>query len=197
MSQSFNVSKKQTEILAAVCQILADPSRRQFSLTDLAHAMHVSRAAPYRHFESKTQVCLALIGWCRTSVDSMFVEIERETGMEMHEKVLSKVHALLLFAQKNPGIVRILTSEALEDEACRSELNQLWAHIHACMRASVVMIREYERSPLAGSEDAIAMLAVDFIRGAYWRFSSEGFEADVLAGFPAFADLLVHTLSRK
>ena len=196
MVQPFNISQKQTEILAAVCQVLAEPSRRKFSLTDLAQALQLSRAAPYRHFESKTQVCLALIAWCRASVDSMFAEIERETGMEMHERLLNKVHSLLLFAKKNPGIVRILTSEALDDEESRSELNRLWQHIYECMRASVVLIREYEGSPLPGSEDAIAVLVVDFIRGAYGRFSAQDFETDVLAGFPAFADLLVHSLSR-
>ena len=191
-------TRKQQAILESVCHILAKPAQRQFSLTDIALEMDTSRAAPYRHFESKTQVCLALLVWCRCAIDAMFISIERETDLEMHEKALNKVQALLLFAQKNPGLVRIFTAEALaEEKIAMQELGLVWQHLRNCLSASFRLIQDYEKTQLASSPDAIADMVLDFVRGAYLRFSLSEFEDDLMIGFLAFADLLVHSMRTK
>ncbi|MGK0499174.1 MAG: TetR/AcrR family transcriptional regulator [Oceanicoccus sp.] len=119
----------------------------------LAKEVGVSEAALYRHFPSKGKMFEGLIEFIE---DTIFTRIsiilkEEDTAIVRCEKILG---LLLTFTERNPGITRILTGDALAGETERlrarvvqffdrfeTELKQVLrnAEIHEGIRTTIPM----------------------------------------------------------
>lgn len=114
-------SQRRQQILEALAQMLeANPGNR-ITTAGLAKQVGVSEAALYRHFPSKSKMFEGLIEFIE---DTLFSRIKlilnEEPGAAGRcEKMLM---LLLAFAERNPGITRILTGDALAGETERLHL---------------------------------------------------------------------------
>ena len=74
----------------------------------------MSEAALYRHFASKAQMFEGLIEFIESSVFGVINRItaEQEAGLAQIEATLA---LLLGFAEKNPGMTRVLTGDRSEE----------------------------------------------------------------------------------
>ena len=102
-----------------ILQVLAEqlevhPGSR-ITTAALAKAVGVSEAALYRHFASKAKMFEALIDF---SEDTVFSLINRilEQDLEADVRCDRIVRLLLGFAERNPGITRVLLGDALVGE---------------------------------------------------------------------------------
>lgn len=80
----------------------------------LAKEVGVSEAALYRHFPSKSKMFEGLIEFIE---DTIFTRVnlivnEEQSAVESCNKILN---LLLAFTERNPGITRILTGDALAE----------------------------------------------------------------------------------
>ena len=84
----------------------------------LAKQVGVSEAALYRHFPSKSKMFEGLIEFIEETLFSRvnIILAEESTAASRCEKMLS---LLLTFTERNPGITRILTGDALAGETDR------------------------------------------------------------------------------
>jgi AcrR family transcriptional regulator len=100
--------ERRLEILKALAQMLEAPKWERITTAALAERLDVSEAALYRHFASKAQMYEGLIEFIESSVFTLANRItEDETdGARQAEKL---VEMLLAFAEKNPGMVRVMT----------------------------------------------------------------------------------------
>ena len=111
-------SQRRQQILEALAQMLeANPGNR-ITTAGLARQVGVSEAALYRHFPSKSKMFEGLIEFIE---DTLFSRInlilsEEPTAAARCEKMLM---LLLAFTERNPGITRILTGDALAGETDR------------------------------------------------------------------------------
>ncbi len=99
----------------------ASPGAR-ITTAALAKQVGVSEAALYRHFPSKTKMFEGLIDFIEEAVFARvnLIAAERQAAaLPRCEKIL---HLLLVFAERNPGITRILTGDALAGETERLHL---------------------------------------------------------------------------
>ncbi len=111
------VSRKQ-QILESLAHMLeANPGER-ITTSRLAKEVGVSEAALYRHFPSKTKMFEGLIEFIEDTLFSRVNIILTEEGSALSrcEKILN---LLLAFTERNPGITRILTGDALTGETDR------------------------------------------------------------------------------
>jgi TetR/AcrR family transcriptional regulator len=95
----------------------ASPGNR-ITTAGLAKQVGVSEAALYRHFPSKSKMFEGLIEFIE---DTLFSRIniilgEEPTAAKRCEKMLM---LLLVFTERNPGLTRILTGDALTGETDR------------------------------------------------------------------------------
>ena len=104
-------SRKQ-EILEALAKELENHPGDRITTAALARAVGVSEAALYRHFPSKARMFEGLIGFAEETV---FVRINQILAeVPATELRIAKVVFLMLgFADKNPGITRVLLGDAL------------------------------------------------------------------------------------
>jgi TetR/AcrR family transcriptional regulator len=104
--------QKILETLAS--ELSANPGKR-ITTAVLAKSVGVSEAALYRHFPSKARMFEGLIEFAE---DSIFTRINRilEDDRNTQSRCAKVVYLLLGFADRNPGIVRVLLGNALVGE---------------------------------------------------------------------------------
>lgn len=114
-------SQRRQQILEALAHMLeANPGTR-ITTAGLAKQVGVSEAALYRHFPSKSKMFEGLIEFIEETLFSRINIIlgEEPTAAHRCEKMLM---LLLVFAERNPGLTRILTGDALAGETERLHL---------------------------------------------------------------------------
>jgi TetR/AcrR family transcriptional regulator len=135
-------SQRRQQILEALAQMLeANPGSR-ITTAGLARQVGVSEAALYRHFPSKTKMFEGLIEFIEDTLFSRISIIltEEQTAAKRCEKMLM---LLLVFTERNPGLTRILTGDALagETERLHQRVAQLFDRFETQLKQ---VIREAE-----------------------------------------------------
>lgn len=126
---------RRQQILEVLARELEAKPGLRITTAALARAAGVSEAALYRHFASKTKMFEALIDFAEASVFGLVNRImENETGPRSRcEKI---IRVVLVFAEKNPGITRILIGDALlgENKRLHERVTQFFARLEAQFR---------------------------------------------------------------
>jgi TetR/AcrR family transcriptional regulator len=119
MNSNQNKKPRRQQILEAFAHMLEASPGARITTAALAKQVGVSEAALYRHFPSKTKMFEGLIEFIEEAIFARVNLISAQTdigGVEKCEKILNLV---LVFSERNPGITRILTGDALAGETER------------------------------------------------------------------------------
>ena len=130
--------ERRLQILQTLAAMLETPRGEKITTAALAARLEVSEAALYRHFASKAQMFEGLIEFIETTLFSLVNRITTDTtdGVAQATQIVA---VLLGFAEKNPGMTRVLIGDALvnEDERLQTRMNQLYDRIEASLRQSL------------------------------------------------------------
>ncbi len=168
--------ERRVQILQTLAGMLEHPRGEKITTAALAAKLAVSEAALYRHFASKAQMYEGLIGFIEQTVFGLINQI---TTQEEHglRQVQAIVRMLLSFAEKNPGMTRVLTGEALvgEHERLQERINQMVDRIEASLRQSLKMAVTQGAFPPDADIPVRAALVMATVQGQWHRFSKSGF----------------------
>lgn len=135
-------SQRRQQILEALAQMLEASPGSRITTAGLARQVGVSEAALYRHFPSKSKMFEGLIEFIEDTLFSRISIIlnEEQTSAQRCEKMLM---LLLVFSERNPGLTRILTGDALagENERLHQRVMQLFDRFETQLKQ---VIREAE-----------------------------------------------------
>ena len=127
------ISRKQ-QILQALMEMLENPNIR-ITTAALAKRVGVSEAALYRHFASKAQMYDALFEFVEETIFSRAKMIQQQDigALAQCQQILTLV---LTFVERNAGLSRILTGEALvgENERLSGRVNQLFEKLQTQLK---------------------------------------------------------------
>ena len=133
--------ERRVQILQTLAAMLEQPGAERITTAALAGRLEVSEAALYRHFASKAQMFEGLIEFIESSVFTLVNQIvEREASGTVQAQRIATV--LLQFAEKNPGMVRVMVGDALvfEHERLIARMNQFFDRVESqlrqCLRAA-------------------------------------------------------------
>ena len=167
--------ERRIQILQTLAAMLEQPGAERITTAALAARLEVSEAALYRHFASKAQMFEGLIEFIEQSVFGVANKIVAD-----EDNALKQMHAimsmLLGFAERNPGMVRVLIGDALvnENERLQLRINQLHDRIEAtlkqCLRLAATQGHE-EPDPAAR-----ANLMLCYVVGRWQQFAKSGFK---------------------
>lgn len=142
----------------------------------LALELGVSEAALYRHFASKAQMFEGLIEFIELTLFGLInrLEMEEPSAALRVEKMLS---LLLGFAQKNPGMTRVLTGEALinEDPRLQRRIDQLHDRIETTLKQALRFAVGEEHGPEDIDVAANANIMMCYVVGRWHQFVRSGF----------------------
>ena len=168
--------ERKQQILQTLAAMLEDPKGERITTALLAARLEVSEAALYRHFASKAQMFEGLIEFIEQSVFTLIHQIgEREA--EGQAQAARIVGMLIQFAEKNPGMTRVMVGDALvfENERLQQRMNQFFDKVEASLRQCLRSSAEPESATPTVDAQVRASLLTAFIVGRLQRFARSGF----------------------
>ncbi len=191
-------SQRRQQILEALAQMLEASPGSRITTAGLARQVGVSEAALYRHFPSKTKMFEGLIEFIEETLFSRISIIinEERTAATRCEKMLV---LLLAFTERNPGITRILTGDALAGETDRlhTRVAQLFDRFETQLKQVLreAEVREGLRPviPLP----AAANLLMATAEGRISQYVRSGFRRSPTADWPAQWEQLMRGFFRE
>ena len=167
--------ERKQQILETLAKMLETTTQEKITTAALAAKLDVSEAALYRHFASKAQMFEGLIEFIEQSFFGLINKItsEETDGIAQIRRIVT---VMLLFAEKNPGMARVLTGDALvnEDDRLQLRINQMFDRIESTIKQSF-RISEAQTGKKVEAE-AQANLMISFVIGRWHQFAKSGFK---------------------
>ena len=169
--------ERKNQILQVLAEMLQAPKADKITTATLAQRLDVSEAALYRHFASKAQMYEGLIGFVEETVFGLINKIsaEQESGLKQTHAIAAM---LLSFAEKNPGMTRVLIGDALvnEDARLQARINQLHDRLEATFKQSLRLAQTQGELDKAADAAAQANLILAFVIGRWHQYAKSGFK---------------------
>ncbi len=176
MAENKKPSRRQQILEALAHELEMNPGER-ITTAGLARAVGVSEAALYRHFPSKAKMFEGLIEFIEDSIFTLINRIlkEEESSIKRCENILS---LLLGFAERNPGLTRILSGDILtgETERLRIRVSQFFERLETQLKQ---VLREGEMNKeltLTIPVQSQANLLLSVVEGRLVQFVRSGFK---------------------
>jgi len=168
-------SNRREQILQSLAHMLEIPGNR-ITTAKLAAEVGVSEAALYRHFPSKARMFEGLIEFIEQSILSrvnIITAEEKNTSIRCHHIL----QLILLFAEKNPGITRILTGDALlgEHDRLRERISALFEKLETNLKQILRERKLREGRSFEIDEGALANMLLAFAEGRINQYVRSGF----------------------
>jgi TetR/AcrR family transcriptional regulator len=167
--------ERKQQILETLAKMLEAPKREKITTAALAAKLDVSEAALYRHFAGKAQMFEGLIEFIEQSLFGLINKIgsEEPDGLKQVRRILT---VMLLFAEKNPGMTRVLIGDALvnEDDRLQVRINQLFDRVESTLKQSLRIAETQTGRKL--NPEAQANLLICFAIGRWHQFAKSGFK---------------------
>jgi TetR/AcrR family transcriptional regulator len=173
--------ERRLEILKVLALMLGEARWARITTAALAERLQVSEAALYRHFASKAQMYEGLIEFIEQSVFGLANRIASEEP-EGSGQAAALLQMLLAFAEKNPGLVRVLTGEALvgEHERLQARVNRFFDRFEATLKQSLRL-----GSDADADASARAAVMLRYAIGSLQLYVKSGFARSPLEAFNA------------
>ena len=176
--------ERRVQILQALAAMLQQPGAERITTAALAARLEVSEAALYRHFASKAQMFEGLIEFIESSVFTLINRIteppvDAASAVDGTQQALRIVTMVLQFAERNPGMVKVMVGDALvfENERLQQRMNLFFDKIEASLRQCLRDGADAAgaAAPTAEAQMRAALLG-DLMRGRLLRFVRSGFK---------------------
>jgi len=167
--------ERKQQILETLAKMLEAPKREKITTASLAAKLEVSEAALYRHFANKAQMFEGLIVFIEETIFGLINKIgtEETDGLRQAQRIITM---LLVFAEKNPGMTRVLIGDALvnEDEKLQLRINQLYDRIEVTLKQSLRIAETQTGNKIEA--EAQANLMICYVIGRWQQFAKSGFK---------------------
>lgn len=169
--------ERKLQILQTLAEMLQNPRAEKITTAALAAKLDVSEAALYRHFASKAQMFEGLIEFIEESIFGLINKIttDEKSGVKQLEAMLTM---LLGFAEKNPGMTRVLIGDALvnENERLQTRINQLHDRLEASIKQALRFASSQNELPADMDAVAQANLLMCYVTGRWHQYAKSGFK---------------------
>lgn len=162
---------RKAQILQSLASMLENNHGTRITTAKLAESVGVSEAALYRHFPSKARMFEGLIEFIEETLFTRINKIlEEEKSADVRLQLI--LHLILGFAEKNPGISRILNGDALqgEQERLRDRIAQFFERIEVQLKQILRERKLREGKSLSVDEAMLANLLICFADGRINQF---------------------------
>ena len=160
-----------------LAEMLEQPRAARITTAALAARMQLSEAALYRHFASKAQMFEGLFEFIESTIFTLVNQIveSEPNGVEQARKIAAM---LLTFSQRNRGMTRVLTGDALvtEDERLQARANQITDRIDASFKQSLRHAITSGTIDASIEVTALAAALTQFVIGSWLRFAQSAWQ---------------------
>ncbi|MDH4375180.1 MAG: nucleoid occlusion factor SlmA [Ramlibacter sp.] len=170
--------ERRVQILQALATMLEQPGAERITTAALAAKLSVSEAALYRHFASKAQMFEGLIDFIEETVFSLINQIQSRQPGDALRQTAGIVSVVVQFAERNPGMTRVMVGDALvfEHERLQQRMNQFFDKLEAALRQCLreAMEAADTATPTVDAQVRASLLTA-FLLGRLQRFARSGY----------------------
>jgi TetR/AcrR family transcriptional regulator len=168
---------RKQQILECLALMLQSSPGQRITTAKLAAEVGVSEAALYRHFPSKARMFEGLIEFIEESTFSrinLILSDHKEALVRCHHIL----HVLLVFSERNPGMCRILSGDALmgENERLRIRVNQFFEKLESQFKQILRERKLREGKGFEINELALANILVAYAEGKISQYVRSAFD---------------------
>ena len=193
--ETGNKTSRKDQILQALARMLETSPGERITTAALAKEVGVSEAALYRHFPSKARMFEGLIKFIE---ETLFLRISRILNEESSAEVrCQKILTLLLtFSDKNPGMTRLLTGDALAGETARLRVRivQFYSRLESQLKQILREAQIRENLKATVSPTALANLLLASVEGRLTQFVRSEFQQSPLENWDTQWEFLSRNL---
>jgi TetR/AcrR family transcriptional regulator len=168
---------RREQVLTALATMLEESPGERITTAALAKTVGFSEAALYRHFPSKTKMFEGLIEFIEESIFSRITLIlaEEKNTLNRCEQI---VLLLLTFAERNPGLSRLLVGDALtgETERLRQRIAHFFDRVETQLKQVLREAELREGLQAAMADVATAHLLMAYVDGCISQFVRSEFQ---------------------
>jgi len=184
MGRDSTMDRRQ-QILQALALMLEEDSGKRITTAALARQVGVSEAALYRHFPSKARMYEGLIEFIEESLFSRITRILDDVpdAMGRCTRILTLV---LAFAEKNPGLARVMHGDVLTGETARlrQRVHQLFERLELQLKQVLreAEVNQGQRTTITTTAAANLLVAqaeghiAQYVRSDFKRLPTEHWE---------------------
>lgn len=184
LGKRLKPGERRMQILQALAAMLEQADMDRVTTAALAARLGVSEAALYRHFASKAQMFEGLLDFIEQSI---FTLVQQITGREVpdahapvqavadgYTKAGRIMQVVLQFAERNPGMVRVMVGDVLqlEHERLQQRMTLFFDRIESTLR---MCLRGSSATPTVDAQIAASILT-SYALGKLHRFVRSGFK---------------------
>ena len=169
MSETEVKISRREQILQAVVHMLEANPGGKITTANIAKTVGVSEAALYRHFPSKAKMFEGLIEFIEDAIFSRTSRILQDFS-EADIRCEKTMTLVLTFAEKNPGMCRLLAGDALagETDRLRQRIHQFFERLETqfkqILREAELREQKVTTIPLAATANMLNALIEGRIR---------------------------------
>lgn len=169
MSETEVKISRRDQILQAVVHMLEANPGGKITTANIAKTVGVSEAALYRHFPSKAKMFEGLIEFIEDAVFSRTNRILQDF-QKADVRCEQTITLILTFAEKNPGMCRLLSGDALagETDRLRQRIHQFFERLETqfkqILREAELREQKVTCMPLSASANLLTALVEGRIR---------------------------------
>ena len=169
-------SNRKEQILQCLAVMLENSPGQRITTAKLAQQVGVSEAALYRHFPSKTRMFEGLIDFIEDTILAR-VNLIIDKEKTVFARIENILNLTIGFAEKNPGISRILSGDALtgEQERLRDRISNFYDKLETQLKQILREAKLREGKNLGIDEGVLANLILAFIEGKINQFTRSNF----------------------
>ena len=169
-------SNRKEQILQCLAVMLENNPGQRITTAKLAQQVGVSEAALYRHFPSKTRMFEGLIDFIEDTILAR-VNLIIDNEKTVVARIENILNLTIGFAEKNPGISRILSGDALtgEQERLRDRISSFYDKLETQLKQILREAKLREGKNLGVDEGVLANLLLAFIEGKINQFTRSNF----------------------
>lgn len=177
---TLNFSDRQLEIIDASAKLLTNSGVSGLTIKNLAKAMHFSESAIYRHFTSKEEIILAMLGFVLQNVDKGFLEkVQPENTATAKLKQLFKNQ--FSFFQQHPHLAVAIFSDGLleESQAINEQIILIMGTRRKLIEPIIADGQQNEEFTKAIKAEEIVQIIMGAVRLHMYKWRIEHFQQDL------------------
>lgn len=189
--------ERRLQILQALATMLEQPGAERVTTASLAARLELSEAALYRHFASKAQMFEGLIEFIEQSIFTLTNQISERDG-DPRWRAGRIVAVLLQFAEKNPGMTRVMVGDALvfEHQRLGQRMSHFFDRIETQLRTVLRSPAQVGGAPGPAVDAQLrASVLTAFAVGRLQRFARSDFKRAPTEHLEASLELIAHPLT--
>ena len=168
---------RQLDIMQTLVKMLEVKGPVKVTTASLALECGITEAAIYRHFPSKKKIYEGLVDFCEQNIMELIANSgsDKKTPLDNTKKILI---ILVSFAEKNPGLARLLTREAfsIDESTLDDRIKQMFSKIELQLKQNIQRHEQSTKSKLILPSASAANLLLAYSEGLIQQFVRSGFQ---------------------